>query len=141
MEEEFEFLEHTADLKFRSYGRTLGEAFANAGKAIFTTTADLEDVGTVISQKISLEDEDIEILLHDFLSELIYLFSVEELLLKKFDVEITQADVYKLDATVYGEKINLEKHSLHKEVKAVTYHDMKIEKQNDAWIIEVICDT
>jgi SHS2 domain-containing protein len=137
---EFEFLEHTSDLKFRSYGRTLGEAFGNAGKAVFTAITDLQKVDTVASRKITLEAENLELLLHDFLSELIYLFSVEELLLAKFDVRIARVDTYQLHATVQGEKINRKKHVLQKEVKAVTYHDMKIEKKIKNWIIEVVCD-
>jgi SHS2 domain-containing protein len=141
MNKEFEFLEHTADLKFRSFGRTLNEAFANAGKAVFAATTDLSKVDVSVSKKITLEAENLEMLLHDFLSELIYLFSVEELLLKKFEVRIVQVDTYQLHATVYGEKINLKKHKLYKEVKAATHHEMKIEKKNGGWITEVVCDT
>ncbi|MFH1126158.1 MAG: archease [Candidatus Altiarchaeota archaeon] len=138
---EFEFLEHTADLKFRSFGRSLNEAFANAGKAIFSAMTKLSTVELTMSKKITLEAENLEMLLHDFLSELIYLFSVEELLLKKFDVRIVQVNTYQLHATVHGEKINLKKHSLYKEVKAATYHEMKIEKKDNQWVIEVVCDT
>ena len=138
---EFEFLEHTADLKFRSYGRTLNEAFANAGKAVFSAIADLSNVDSAVSEDITLEAENLEMLLHDFLSELIYFFSVEGLLLKKFDVKIVEVDTYQLHATVYGDELNHKKHALHKEVKAATYHDMKIEKQNNGWVIEVVCDT
>jgi len=141
MKKEFEFLEHTSDLKFRSFGRTLNEAFANAGKAVFTAMADLSKVKLVDSRKITLEAENLEMLLHDFLSELIYLFSVEELLLKKFDVRIVQVDTFQLHATVHGEKIDLKRHQLYKEVKAATHHDMKIEKNKEGWIIEVVCDT
>jgi SHS2 domain-containing protein len=46
-----------------------------------------------------------------------------------------------LHATVCGEKIDLSRHKLHKEVKAATYHDMKIEKTKEGWVIEVVCDT
>jgi SHS2 domain-containing protein len=139
--QEFEFLEHTADLKFRSFGLSLGEAFENAGKAVFATMTDLHAIKPKISKKITLEAEELEVLLHDFLSELIYLFSVEELLLKKFEVKIVQVDTFQLHATVWGEKIDLSRHKLHKEVKAATYHDMKIEKTKEGWVIEVVCDT
>jgi SHS2 domain-containing protein len=141
MGKDFEFLEHTADLKFRSYGRSLNEAFANAGKAVFSAITDLSAVETKTSKKITLEAENLEMLLHDFLSELIYLFSVEELLLKKFEVRIVQVDTYQLHATVWGEKIKRGKHPLYKEVKAATYHDMKIQEKNGKWDIEVVCDT
>jgi len=138
---EFEFLEHTADLKFRSFGKTLAEAFGNAGKAVFAAITDLSKVETAASRKITLEAESLELLLHNFLSELIYLFSVEELLLKKFDVRILRVDTYQLHAIVWGEKINRSRHQLFKEVKAATYHDMKIENTGKGWIIEVVCDT
>lgn len=141
MKEGFEFLEHTADLKFRSHGGSLSEAFVNAGKAVFSAITDLSTVGTETSRNITLEAESLEMLLHDFLSELIYLFSVEELLFKKFSVRIVQVDTYQLHATVQGEKIKQGKHPLYKEVKAATYHDMKIEEKNGRWVIEVVCDT
>jgi len=140
MEKDFEFLEHTADLKFRSFGRTLDKAFANAGKAVFAAITD-SPLEEKTSRRITLEAETPEMLLHDFLSELIYLFSAEELLLKRFDVNIRKVDTYQLHALVSGEQIDRRRHRLHKEVKAATHHDMRIEEKDGVWQLEVVCDT
>ncbi|MDD5111435.1 MAG: archease [Candidatus Altiarchaeota archaeon] len=141
MGEGFEYLEHTADLKFRSRGRTLGEAFENAGLALFTAITDLSKVEARENRRITLEAEELDMLLHDFLSELIYLFSAEEMLFSGFKADIVKIDTYQLHATVSGEKIDRKKHLLQKEVKAATFHDMKIEQGLDGWVIEVVCDT
>jgi len=81
------------------------------------------------------------VLVHDFLTELIYLFSTEQLLFSEFDLELKEAMGYKLTAKVKGEPYDAQKHKLIKEVKAVTYHDMKVEEGPDGWVIEAICDT
>jgi archease family protein len=53
----FEYLEHTADIKFRSYGRTLEEVFSNAAKALFNSMIDLNDIDIELEEEIVVEGE------------------------------------------------------------------------------------
>ena len=138
VEKGFEFLEHTADFKFRSFGESLEEAFSNAGKALFAHIIGLDSMEGREERKVEAHAPNREELLHDFLSELIFLFEDQQLLFREFKVEINEN---RLSATCLGEKYDPEKHQLLAEVKAVTYHDMKIEKHNSVWNIEVLCDT
>jgi SHS2 domain-containing protein len=48
--------------------------------------------------------------------------------------------VYNLSATLSGEKFNKKKHIVLTDIKAVTYHDLKVEKREDQWVAEVLCD-
>ncbi len=133
----FEFLEHTSDLKIRAHGATLDESFSNAALAIFSAMTDINAVNPVEWRKIELKAADIDALLHDWLTELIFLFSTEHMLFKDFSVSISGG---KLTAIATGESFNPEKHTIEKEVKAITYHDMKIVQGDDDWMIEVVCD-
>ncbi len=137
----YEFLEHTADLKFKATGATLEEALSESAKALFEAIAGNSKIEPKTERSFEIKIHLKEILVHDFLTELIYLFSTEHLLFSEFKIELNEAIGYKLTAKVKGEEYDPKKHKLEKEVKAVTYHDMKVEQGKDGWTIEVICDT
>lgn len=137
---DFEFLEHTADLKFRSYGNTLDACFENSAKAMVSSIIDITPLESHLEKEIEISSDSLETLLHDFLSEILFLFETEELLFKEFQVSIKKNRKYNLYAKLKGEKFNPKKHNITAEIKAVTYHEMVIEKHNSGWIAEVLCD-
>ena len=92
MKERFEYLEHTADAKFRAYGRTIEEAFENAASAMFNVMIDTDTVENEIFQEIELNSEDLESLLFNWLSEILFVFEVENLVFGKFIVEKLEQD-------------------------------------------------
>ncbi len=139
LRKKFEFLEHTADLKFIAYGETLASCFENSALAMFSAIVDLDSI-IIEEHDIDLEAEELEILLHDWLSELLFLFTTEEFLPKKFNVSIKKNKNYELHAIVSGEKFDNKKHRIKAEVKAVTYHEMVVEKKGDMWTAQVVCD-
>jgi len=137
---DFEFLEHVADLRFMAYGKSLNDCFQNSAKAMFSAISDLKSIDEKDMKRIALKAEDLEVLLHDFLSELLFLFETRGLLFKKFHVSIDRNKGYRLKAELYGEKFNPKKHEIKTEIKAVTYHEMLIERRNKEWVAEVLCD-
>jgi SHS2 domain-containing protein len=138
---DYEFLEHTADLKFRAYGGSLEECLVNAARALFDAIAGDSRIEPTVERGFTLVVHKPELLVHDFLSELIYLFSTEHLLFSEFDLTLKEAIGYKLTAKVRGEVYDSGKHEPLKEVKAVTYHDMVVEQREDGgWMIQVVCD-
>ena len=142
MEKEFEFLEHTADLEFASYGETLSECFENAALAFFTATLKLDLVETKEKRKIELVSDNLEILMHDWLNELLFLFEVEFLVFREFKVDVEQINdtEYRLTAEISGEQLDLKKHKIETEIKAVTYHNLSVEKKHGLWKANVLCD-
>jgi len=76
-------------------------------------------------------------LIFDWLRELLYRFDAEHRLCSKFEVRMNENG---LTGTVWGEPYDPEKHELAHEVKAITYHGLKVEKQDDGWLAEVIVD-
>jgi len=139
----YEYLEHTADAKFRAYGTTLEEAFQNAAVAMFNVMIDTGTISDEVSEKIELTSADLDGLLVDWLSELLYLFEVEQVVFGKFKISgITGMNGnYSLSAIAYGESLDLSLHKFDTEVKAVTYNSLKVEETMDGWVVQVVVDT
>ncbi len=119
----FELMEHTADALLRAYGQTTEERFANAALGMFDIITDLSAVKCVGESRIVVRNSDIDGLLVDFLTELLYLYEVEGVLVCDVKVEI-RGDT--LEAVVKGEAIDPDRHRIKTEVKAVTYHMLEI---------------
>jgi SHS2 domain-containing protein len=99
--------------------------------------ANLDAVQTVEETSFQIPGENTEELLHDWLSELLYVFHVRQLLLVEFHVEVGPAG---LTATARGEPINLVRHKIDAEVKAITWCDLKVAQIANQWQAEVIVD-
>jgi SHS2 domain-containing protein len=134
----FETFDHTADLGLRVRAADLNTLFAEAARALFSAIVD--DIATVraaLEVTVELAGEDREYLLFDWLKELLYRFDTEHLLFSRFDVNVTDRG---LTGTAWGESLNRERHALAHEVKAITYHGLKVERLADGWLAEVIVD-
>lgn len=137
MAKRFEIIDHTADIGIAAYGADLAEAFANAAYALFSLMVDFEDVGDALCYEVEVTGEDREDLLVAWLNELIYLFEVENVLFKRF--EIGEFDETRLKASCYGEKIDPERHKIKMAVKAATYHMLKVDDE-DGFRVQVLFD-
>jgi SHS2 domain-containing protein len=134
----YETFEHTADLGLRVRAPDLDTLFAEAAEALFA--AIVEDLGTVAASRkveVHLTGSDREYLLFDWLKTLLYHFDAEHLLFGRFAVKV-RADG--LDGDVWGEPLDLSRHELSHEVKAITYHGLRVEKVEGGWLAEVIVD-
>ena len=132
----FKLLEHTADIGVVAYGRDLAEAFANAAYGLFSIIVDLRSVRQVEARTVEISEQDGESLLFEWLNHLIYIFDVEKLLFRRFD--ITEFDGKQLKAICYGEKYDPSRHRLKLGVKSATYHMMKIDAEKNQ--VQVIFD-
>jgi SHS2 domain-containing protein len=138
----WEFLEHTADLKIRATGNTLEETLSESAKALTEAIAGKSKIEPKSERTFTVIVRDPQILVHDFLGRLIYMFSTEQMLFSEFQLTLKEAIGYKLVVKAKGEKYDAKRHKLLKEVKAATYHDMKVdEEKGKGWTIEVVCDT
>ena len=134
----YETFEHTADLGLRIRADDLDELFAEAGRALFSVIVEnLGEVRPVEEVTFEIEGEGHEELLRDWLAELLYTFHSEHWLLAEFDVKRHRTG---LTATAGGEPFDPKRHRLDAEVKAITYHGLKVEHDDDGWLAEVIVD-
>jgi SHS2 domain-containing protein len=134
----FEILDHTADIGIIVHGENLKALFENAGEAFFHLITDLRKVRRRTERRINLGGESLDRLMVDWLSELLYLHDVENLLFKGFNVESVGEDG--LRAIVKGEPFQEGVHVIKTEVKAVTYHQIEVRQENGRWRAQVIFD-
>ncbi len=136
--EPFEIIGTTADVGVVARGATCEEAFAHAAEGLFSVITDLEDVTPAEPYAVACEGISLEGLLVAWLNELIYLHDVHELLFRRFD--ITAFDGRRLEATAWGETIDVGRHTLGTEVKAATYHRAEVVEGPSGWEARVILD-
>ena len=139
----FEFREHTADVQVRSWGPSLEEAFSQTAYSLMTTiTPNLKKINPKVDREMTIEAEDKEALLFDFLSEFLYIFDVDELVFSQIHVNRIEKTngVYILEAKLKGEKFNKTTHAIGIEVKAITYSFLKIDERKDCSIIDIVFD-
>jgi len=139
--EEFEILEHTADIGIMAYGKTKREVFINAAKGMFEIIAEeTKDLKENFYDKIKLEADNLEGLLLAWLNELLYISEIRLVILNKF--QIKELSDFQIEAEVEGIKINPSSTKIKREIKAVTYHRLEIKKDKESglWRAQIIFD-
>ncbi|HYA92440.1 MAG TPA: archease [Thermodesulfobacteriota bacterium] len=134
----FEIFDHTADIGVIVYGENLKALFENAGEAFFRLITDVRKVRYRVEKRIEIGGETLDRLMVDWLSELLYLHDVENLLFRGFKVESVGEGGLK--AVVKGEPFQQGVHVIKTEVKAVTYHRMEVRQENGRWRVQIIFD-
>jgi SHS2 domain-containing protein len=132
----------TADIAFEACGRDLAELFRVAADATMNVMIDnLNAIEPCETRRIELKNDQIDMLLFDFLQELIYFKDAYRLLLRIRNVQIDERDdVYSLTATAAGELLDPARHEQRADVKAVTLHRFCVEKIDNEWKASVILD-
>lgn len=138
MPREYEYIEHTGDLGFKVYGQTREALFVHAAKALFEVLVCPESIELKEKRAVTIEAAALDELMVSWLGELLYLFDTEGLLLKEFQIKTLTED--RLEATVWGEPMDLLRHEVKTGIKAVTYHELYVRQDNGAWEAQVILD-
>jgi len=138
----YEFLEHISDVYVAAYGKSLEEAYENIALAMFEAMTDLHLINPILEKTFTVEGEDEESLLYNWLERLLVEFEVENNVFSKFNVEkVGEYDgVFRMSAKAYGEEYDASKHTSKVGIKAVTYHMMEISRRNHDITIKVLFD-
>jgi SHS2 domain-containing protein len=134
----FEVFEHTADIGVRVFGANMAELLKNAALALMSLITGIETVRPAEDVVFQAEAETGEELLIKMLSEILYLHQVRKMVFCEAEIELT--DGYRLRGRLRGEKIDPERHELQLDIKAATYHNLKIRRVNDRLMAEIIFD-
>lgn len=134
----YEFIQHTADVGLRIEAATLESLFAEAGRGLFALIVnDAKAVPPAHSVEFRLSARAPDDLLYDWLNELVFTFETQALVLSEFKVKLQGDTLY---VKAHAAPLDAERHGLGNEIKAVTYHELKLQQEGDKWVAEVIVD-
>jgi SHS2 domain-containing protein len=140
----YEFVDEitVADIAFRAWGQDLEEAFTAAADAVMNAMVeDLNAIQPRQTRTLSVEHEALDMLLFNFLQELIYYKDAEQLLLRVQELRLADdSQPYTLLANAVGEAIDPQRHRLRVDVKAVTLHRFSLTQTERGWEATVILD-
>jgi SHS2 domain-containing protein len=134
----YEFFDHAADVGIRCRASSVGELFEAAAKAMMEWAGPAPGGRDSVSLQVSLEAEDLEALLVRWLQEILYLFNQKHLYfvaansLRVADTELqSELLARSWDPSSCGE---------YQEIKAITYHQLRVCEEGGSWHARVILD-
>ena len=133
-----QFLDHTADAGILVQAPDLKELFARAAWGMFSLVTDVDTVRPVERSRFRIEASDLAALMVNWLSELNYRHVTEHRLFGKFSI-IEIGEEWLL-AEVAGERLDPTRHKIFTEIKAVTFHDLRVERDDRGWKTQIIFD-
>jgi SHS2 domain-containing protein len=141
MVKKYDILEHTADAKFKAYGKSLEEAFINSASAMYEILLKDEKISSKFEKKFEKKAQNYEQLLFDFLDELLFLMDTESLVLSKINsLNIVQLkpNLIKLNCDASFDSAN--NYDIGGNIKAVTYSEIEIKENDSGFELQVVVD-
>ena len=135
---DYEILEHTADIGFRATAATPAELFRNAALAMMAIAVDPATLSGNQEKNVDVSGDGYPDLLVNWLSEVLYLFDSDEFAGRDFRID--EIDENHLRAALIGEPRDPQRHTWELIIKAITYHQLKVEKADGRWQAEVFLD-
>lgn len=134
----WEHFAHEADIGVRGLAATLDQAFAQAALALTAVITDPAAVAPRELIRLSCKAPDAELLLVDWLNTLIYEMATRNMLFSRFEVHV---EGERLEAQVWGEKLDARRHLPAVEVKGATYTALKVARRPDGnWLAQCVVD-
>jgi SHS2 domain-containing protein len=143
----FKIVEHPADIGIAAHALSIEGLFEVAAEGMFSIICDTESIGTKLRKIVALR-EDSELKLDDllilWLEKLLYIHETSGILFSKFEIKELKIGhgITLLKASVYGEKIDFEKHKVFTAIKSPTYHKLNVsfDSSEKRWRALVIFD-
>jgi len=134
----YKIIDHTADLGIVVTGVDVKDVFIRAAYAMtdLMVKADINEKGA--KRKVSVEGEDFPDLMVRWLSEILYLFDGEHILVSA--IEISSISPIRLQSTLTVVPLKRGHHEILREIKAVTYHQISVQRVHDGWEARIIFD-
>lgn len=132
----YRIVSRSSDLGIKVFGRTPEELFANSAFALFDLMTDIEKVQAQEKLPLEVEGADRDDLMVNWMRELLYLYQGSGYLLKEFQVREFKENYVR--GEVRGEKYDPDRHEIQREIRAVAYHQSRMEKTGEQWTAQVI---
>ena len=128
----FKEIDNTADAALHVWGDTLPAVFQQAAHGLFTLAGARTEGASIIFKAISLEANDMETLLVNFLSELLFYLNSGIL----FQIDHLEINGYRLEGRLVGGKVT----EIQREIKAITYHQIQIIHTGNQFQTDIVLD-
>ena len=152
--QKFKVLDISGDIGLTAYGRSKEEAFVHTALGMYSLITNPDSIQEKKSVHISVGSQSLDGLLVSWLNELIFHFDAygfigKKIIITAFISSLTlpsqeggrdDGEPFRLEASIYGEEFDPERHDGKLLIKAATYHRLRIEKSDDLWEIDVIFD-
>lgn len=139
--DKFKYFETTADIGIDVMAKSLEEAFISSAHATMNLVTDVDKIESVKTENVKLVSEDLYALLYDWITEVIMLMNCDFFIANEYELNIQKdRDNYKLKAALYGDTYDTTKYNYKTEVKAITYHLMRIEQDEEDYHVKFIVD-
>jgi SHS2 domain-containing protein len=133
-----DYIDHTGDAGILLRAENLRQLFERAAWGMFSVLTNVAEIRLVEETRIQVEANDLPALMLAWLSELNYRHVTEHRLFGKFEVSVISDQM--VFAEVSGETINPDRHTIFTEIKAVTFHGLRLEKSDNGWEAQIIFD-
>jgi SHS2 domain-containing protein len=120
----YEFFDHTADMGIRVRAPTLPGLILPAGEALYAVIGQLLGRGDTKAIGFDFVGDDAAGLLRDYLAELLTLVERDARVVAAADVTAFTDD--RLTVTAHTRALDNQRSVFHREVKAITYHELDI---------------
>ncbi len=134
----YRLIDHTADVGFLIFGPTQKTLFEAAARALSEILVEGESTRALYTKTLRIEGQDRAELMVNWLRECLYLWAGKALLVK--EVEVTEVSARRLFARIRVEPYDPKRHTIKTDIKAVTYHQARVERAKDGWEARVIFD-
>ncbi len=138
MSKQIKIIDHTADVGLEAQADSLGELFEAMAEGLAGLICPLEEMSASQSREVSVRAEDADALAVDFLTAVLNIIQTRHFMVAR--VKVAEIDSNHVVATLHGEPYQPERHEIGMEIKAVTYHQLRIAQQGDGWVGTVILD-
>jgi len=135
----YEWVDHTADFRLLARASSMADIFALVADAMFGLILDRSDARPVETVAVAVDAPDREALMVQWLNELLYVYEVDEFVPVEFIIgKLSDTEIA---ADIRGERLDPDRHEIQEELKAATYHHLRVEPHGDEWRAEVVFDT
>lgn len=138
----FKVLAHTADIALEVQGDDLNALFIDAARGWKNIVIENSETRLRDKRKLKMTSFEVEDLLIQWLSELNYFLTVHQWILheiKSLNIHSVENELI-LEAEIGGEPLDSERHYIYCDIKAVTYHQLNIEKVANQYHTRIIFD-
>ena len=137
----YRVVDHTADLGIEIQAESVNRLFSEAALAFADCITEVGKIRDRRQRSLRVVSESLELLLVDWLSELLFVFESDGELFSGVEAEVSETDRgWQVVASAGGEEFDEVRHPLKIPIKAVTYHGLAVTRDNDQWYGRIIFD-